>query len=67
MLQTVRKAFFLPFFFKKKKKARPRAKRLANFTRAFFFKLLVAQLLLRTDAIPSSRVFIRYALYVIQN
>ena len=46
-------------FFTKKIKRQACAKNDANF---IFFILLVAQLLLRTDAIPLCRVFIRYAL-----
>jgi len=63
----VESSFFAVFFIKKIKKRGSLGKRPADFTRSFFyfFILLVAQLVLRTDAIPSSRVFIRYALFAI--
>ena len=53
---------FLPFFFKKKIKSEARAQKGWQTLHVLFFLLLVAQLVLRTDAIPSSRVFIRHAL-----
>ena len=54
-----RKLFFAVFLIKNKK-AGPAQKMMWFF---IFFISAVKKLLLRTDAIPSSRVFIRHALY----
>ena len=59
MVESYARQLFFCFFFTKNKKAGP-ARKMMWFL--FFFKLLVPQLLLRTDAISSSRVFIRHAL-----
>ena len=63
MLQTrCAKHFCRFFFFLNYIKVRPARKKDGKLYMCFFFLLLVAQLVLRTDAIPSSRVFIRHAL-----
>ena len=60
-------SFLADFFIKKIKKRGSLGKRPANFTRCFFLIARVAQLLQRTDTIPSSRVFIRHALHTQTN
>ena len=57
----VESSFFAVFFLNNNKKAGP-ARKMMWFL--FFFKLLVPQVLLPTDAIPSSPLFIRHALFV---
>ena len=62
MLQNSARSIFLPFFFYlKNKKAGPREK----WCEFYFFILLVAQLLLRTDTIPYRPIFIYKRLFVL--